>query len=88
MVSSTKPLSHIKDGEKVKFVSVDAGRGLKNLLAAMGLVPNTEFAVIRNTSHGPMILNVKSSRLALGRTMASRIMVTKCLHHTHLAKGA
>ena len=86
MVSSTKPLSHIKDGEKVKFVSVDAGRGLKNLLAAMGLVANTEFAVIKNASHGPMILNVKSSRLALGRTMAAKIMVTKCLH-THLAKG-
>jgi len=87
MVSSTKPLSHIKDGEKVKFVSVDAGRGLKNLLAAMGLVPNTEFSVVKNGGHGPMILAVKHSRLALGRVMATKIMVTKCLHST-LARGA
>lgn len=87
MVSSTKSLSYIKDGEKVKFVSVDAGRGLKNLLAAMGLVPNAEFAVIQNGGRGPMILAVRHSRVALGRAMACKIMVTKCLHVT-LAKGA
>ena len=83
MVSTAKPLSNIADGEKVKFVSVQAGRGLKNLLAAMGLVPNAEFVVIKTHRHGPMILNVKNSRLALGRGMAGKIMVTKCLHHNN-----
>ena len=41
-----KPLSQIEAGATVKFVSVDAGVGLKQRLAAMGLLPNVQITVV------------------------------------------
>jgi ferrous iron transport protein A len=71
----TVPLAMIGSGKKVKLISVKSGRGLRGRLTAMGLVPNIEFTVISNGSHGPFIIKVKESKIALGRGMANKIMV-------------
>ena len=68
-------LSMIGTGQRVTFVRVDAGRGLRARLAAMGLVPGVELEVIRNTFSGPFIIAVKGTRVMLGRGMAHRIIV-------------
>ena len=69
------PLIRIKTGEKVKFIDVNSGRRLKARLADMGLVPGTEFHVISNAPGGSLIVDVKGSRVMLGREMAGKIMV-------------
>ena len=46
-----KPLSLIKTGRTVRLVGVDAGRGLKNRLASMGVLPNVEITVVMKESH-------------------------------------
>lgn len=68
-------LSMIGTGQRVTLVRVDAGRGLRARLAAMGLVPGVELEVIRNTFSGPFIIAVKGTRVMLGRGMAHRIIV-------------
>jgi len=65
----------VKADEKVKLVSIDAGRGLKSRLTAMGLVPNVEITVLNNSHPGPFVISVKDSRMILGRGMAHKIMV-------------
>jgi ferrous iron transport protein A len=70
-----KPLSKVEAGTTVKLVSVDAGRGLKQRLAAMGLLPNVGITVIRNWHCGRLIVNVKNTKVVLGRGMAHKIMV-------------
>ncbi len=69
------PLSKVSDGKKVQLVSVHGGRGLVARLAAMGMIPGVELEVIRGSTHGPVVVAVKQSRLALGRGMAHKVMV-------------
>ena len=71
----TKLLSEIPSGQTVKFVNADAGQGLNSRLASMGLVPNVEIKVMNNSHPGPFVINVKNTRIALGRGMASKIRV-------------
>ena len=72
---SLKPLSQIEAGQTVKLVSVDAGVGLKQRLAAMGLLPNVQITVVRNWHCGRIIVNVKNTKVVLGRGMAHKVMV-------------
>ena len=69
------PLSAIKSGETVKLTGVEAGRSLNSRLAAMGLLPNVEITVVRNSETGPFVISVKNSKMMLGREMAHKIMV-------------
>ncbi len=69
------PLAIVQAGRRVRFVSVDAGHGLRGRLAAMGLVPGVEIEVLRNSMHGPFLVAVKGSRIMLGRGMAQKIVV-------------
>ncbi len=61
-----RPLSTVKDGEKVKLARIDAGRGLNSRLASMGLVPNVEITVVSNRQRGPFMISVKNSKMMLG----------------------
>jgi len=71
----TRPLSTVKEGQKVRLVSVNAGRGLNSRLTAMGLVPDVEITVVNNSHPGPFVISVKDSKMMLGRGMAQKIMV-------------
>jgi Fe2+ transport system protein FeoA len=69
------PLTIVQVGRRVRFVAADAGCGLQGRLAAMGLVPGAEIEVLSNSTHGPFLISVKGSRVALGRGMAQKIQV-------------
>ncbi|HNY80700.1 MAG: ferrous iron transport protein A [Sedimentisphaerales bacterium] len=71
----TRPLSTAKAGERVRLVRIDAGRGLNNRLASMGLVPNAELRVVSNGHPGPFVLIVKEAKVVLGRGVAQKILV-------------
>jgi Fe2+ transport system protein FeoA len=48
---------------------------MRRRLADMGLTLNMPLRVVQRNGHGPLILAVKDSRLAIGRGMAHHIMV-------------
>jgi len=70
-----KPLSMVKTGETVKLVRINAGRGLNNRLASMGLVPNVEITVVKSGHSGPLVIRVKDSKMMLGRGVVNKITV-------------
>ena len=72
------PLSTVQAGQTVRLVSVEAGRGLNSRLASMGLIPNVKIEVVSNGHPGPFVVNVRGSRMVLGRGMAHKIMVCGC----------
>ena len=74
-IKQPKPLSSVKQGQKVKLANVNAGQGLNSRLASMGLVPRAELTVVSNRNFGPFVISVKGSRMMLGRAMADKIMV-------------
>jgi len=71
-----RSLSTVRAGETVNLARIDAGRGLKSRLAAMGLVSDVEITVVSDGRPGPFVISVKNSKMMLGRGMAHKIMVT------------
>lgn len=74
MDNSLMPLAMVRPGEQVILVAVNAGWGLARRLADMGLYPGVNLRVIWGHP-GPLVVQVGSSRLALGHGMAQKIMV-------------
>jgi DtxR family Mn-dependent transcriptional regulator len=69
-------LADMKSGQGGEVVSLHAGREARRRLEAMGLTPGAKIRVARKAPWGgPVEIMVRSSRLALGRTMANAILV-------------
>ena len=75
--ASIKPLDKIQAGVTVRIVTIEAGSGLKNRLAAMGLLSDAPIRVVRNDGAGQIIINVKNSKVILGRGMSHKIFVVE-----------
>ncbi|UCG54969.1 MAG: ferrous iron transport protein A [Dehalococcoidia bacterium] len=71
----TIPLSNVPSGSQVRIVNIDAGWGLQRRLADMGLTPGLRVTVIGSHKPGSVVLDVRGSRLALGRGISNKIMV-------------
>jgi ferrous iron transport protein A len=69
------PLATVQPGTTVHVSAVGAGYGLKSRLTSMGLIPGNDIKVVRNSSNGPLLVEVMGCRLMLGRGMALKIMV-------------
>ncbi len=74
-LNAAVPLSEVEAGRRVLVKKVAGGRGIVARMAAMGVVPGAELEVVRNPGHGPLIVRVKGSFLALGRGEAVKVMV-------------
>jgi len=71
------PLSSAPCDRCVRLVSVAGGRRLRKRLAELGLNPGSIVRVVQSYGGGPLILAVKEdTRMAIGRGMAQKIMVT------------
>ena len=68
-------LADIPAEQRVRITGVDAGCGMAGRLTAMGILPGTPVRVVANAGRGPMIIRVRSSKVALGRNMACRVSV-------------
>jgi len=71
-----RPLSLAKAGESVRLIRVDGGSSLKQRMVSMGLLPGSNFEVVKNKGNGPVVLSVKGARLIVGRGMSDRIMIS------------
>jgi len=75
--TDTISLNDVRAGTTVRIVEVEAGHSLKNRLAAMGLLANVEIRVVRNDGAGQIIVNVKNTKVILGRGMSHKVFVVK-----------
>lgn len=68
------PLALAKPGETVVIRRITGKDDMRRHLAELGFVPEGTVTVISEMG-GNLILQVKESRVALDRSMASRIMI-------------
>lgn len=68
------PLSMAKQGEEVVIRKITGKDELRQHLAELGFVVDGKVTVISEIA-GNLILQVKESRIALGKSMANRIMI-------------
>ncbi len=69
-----RPLSNVKEGEKVTVMLIKGGRGVNRRLSELGIGTGSEIKMVQN-SGGPVIVVVGDSRMGLGHGVASKIEV-------------
>lgn len=74
---TTKPLAEIKTGVVVTLQTIMVGRELISRMTSLGLTPGACVEVLQNYGHGPLIVNVRGTHVALGRGEASKLIVSE-----------
>ena len=69
------PLALALPGQELELVSISGGRRFQHRMVEMGLAPGVRFSVVARGSPGPFILQLKGSRLVVGRGMSDRLFV-------------
>ena len=75
-MSSLTVITDFREGEEGVISSIDGGSGLTSRLAGMGIAGGARFRIAQ-VSGGMVVLSVGSTRIALGRGEASKIMARK-----------
>jgi len=70
------PLTMAKEGERVMIREIAGGRRKQARLTDMGLRPGDLIEIINNAGRGRIILALGPTRLAIGRGIAEKIMVS------------
>jgi ferrous iron transport protein A len=69
-------LSEAPDDRPVRVVEIRGGQHARSRLAALGLTVGSEVRCLIKHDKGPVLVQVRQTRLALGRGIADRIMVS------------
>lgn len=75
MRKQTIPLAMVAPGKLVTVTGFRGGFGLQRRLADMGLTPGVQVKVANNERHGPVLIELRGSRVALGRGVAYHVLV-------------
>jgi ferrous iron transport protein A len=70
-------LSELKAGEEATLQGFEAGHGLVSRLSALGFTPGARVTMVQNMGHGPLIVKVRDTRIALGRGEAMKVRVSR-----------
>jgi Fe2+ transport system protein FeoA len=69
------PLGMVRPGEVATVVGLNGGMGLCRKLADMGLTPGVSLKVVHSQGRGPILIDVRGSRIALGFGVAQKVVV-------------
>lgn len=75
MAERSMPLSLAGTGKLLSITGVNGGWGLRRRLAEMGLTPGALVMVMSGCHPGPLLIDIRGSRLGLGFGVAQKIMV-------------
>lgn len=77
-ITDSFPLTFAHQNESVKLTEVRAGEKLRRRLTELGLHIGMTVRIVQGNGSGPIILAVHNdSRIAIGRGMAQKMMVTR-----------
>jgi Fe2+ transport system protein FeoA len=77
----TKPISltELSLNDHATILSFSIGRPETTRLASLGFTPGAEVSMSQNYGHGPLIVTVRGTSVALGRVEAAQIFVEQRL---------
>jgi ferrous iron transport protein A len=70
-------LSALKKGETGVVYDFAAGHGLVSRMAALGFTPDARVIMVQNFGHGPVIVSIRGTRIALGRGEAEKVRIRR-----------
>jgi ferrous iron transport protein A len=69
-------LDQINENRKARVIDIQGGAGIRQRLSQMGIHPGDEITMLRfGALRGPILIEIHGSQVALGRGIASRIIV-------------
>ena len=68
-------LDRLDPGMRAVVSELRGGRGFASRLAGMGISVGCQIEVLQNPAHGSLLVLVRDTRIALGRGVASKILV-------------
>ncbi len=71
------PLSSIQTGQSVIIDSINFNVKLRRKLQDMGLTPGVKLNVVSKSFLGPLVVDVRGTRVALGKGIVSNIQVSQ-----------
>lgn len=72
-------LTEVEKGEQVRIAWINGGNGCISRLNRFGLYPGDLVRILRHAPfNGPILLEVRGMEIALGRGIASKILVERC----------
>lgn len=69
-------LMELQPGKEAVIQRLEGGRSVLSRLAAMGFTPGAVITVLRSSDHGPVLVSLRGSRVALGRGEATHVIVS------------
>jgi ferrous iron transport protein B len=66
----------LQPGKKAVIRRLEGGRSILSRLAALGFTPGAVISVLRSSDHGPLLVSLRGSRVALGKDEAVHIFVS------------
>lgn len=70
-------MSEMTTGEACTVLTFQGGCVLQGRLASLGFTPGTRVVMTQNYGHGPLIVSVRGTQVALGRGEAAKIIVER-----------
>jgi len=69
------PLAFLPENKEATVIEIVGGRGVTRRLYELGFTPGTKVKVLFSNSPGPLLVDVRGSRVALGRGVTMKIIV-------------
>ena len=70
-------LSDLAPGEAGAVRELAGGWGFMSRLATLGFTPGAKLTMVQNFGHGPLIVSIRGTRIALGRGEAAKVYITR-----------
>jgi len=70
------PLSHVGEGTGVTVKLLSGGYGFIARMVSLGIAPGTVIRVVRNSGRGPILVEARDTRVAIGRGAAQKVLVS------------
>ncbi|MFC1809353.1 ferrous iron transport protein A [Candidatus Omnitrophota bacterium] len=75
MTKNNVPLSSISAQRKVKIIALNGGNVFQSRITSLGLHVGSYITIVRHAKRGPLLVEAKGTRIALGHGMAQKIIV-------------
>lgn len=72
-------LSSLKDGDSAQIVTINGGRNINLRMNELGLSIGEIIKVIRNIGGGPIMVELKAGKIAIGRGVARKIFCRRLI---------
>lgn len=72
-------LSSLQDGEKAQVETINGGKTINLRMNELGFTKGVNIKIIRNVGGGPVLVELKAGKIAIGRGVARKILCRRSI---------